>query len=482
MKNPRAVLFTILAGSLLGVSQVASADPIQPTSRPSSQDQTTADLRKEIDALNAKVDRLEAKQEAAPVAAPTTQEVSSVPTPTNAPQPDLFTTTDFATGYDPLVGFVIRSDNGDFSLHPGAVIDFRNMTSYREKVAPNNGSEEPGPRYSIQNGFDVSRMRLTLDGNFTKQLTYFIQFQDDQGTSPGLLDAFGTYHLDNVWGIKFGQFKDPLWHERNISEASLLAVDRSLTEALIGGGQTSRVQGAGVVFDQNQFRNQIILHDGFDSLNTKFIDAGGLGTGVGGGAGVTPTDFGVTDRAEWLLIGDRTADLHPYRQYDLGFTSLGAQQNILVAGIGGDYSQAGSNSVIFHTADITYQDVSGFSAFAAYLGSYRDLVHNQGVTPGIYYDPGAVVQAAYLVTPQIEPFARYDYTYLPLGSTTGLVTGEVQEITLGANYYIHKQNIKFTLDASWLPNGAPSDQDVLGILKNSSENEFVLRAQIQIAL
>jgi hypothetical protein len=473
----RTTLFTAIAAGLLSTCPLALADSIpQPTSRPSSQDQTVNELRQEINALNTKVDRLEANQQSAPLSTAATQQAAN-PTP-----PNFFTTDDLSSGYDPLVGFVIRSDNGDFSLHPGAVIDFRNMTSYRAQVAPNNGSEEPGPRYSTQSGFDVTRFRLTFDGHFTKDLYYFIQLQDDQGTTFGLLDAYGLYHLTDGLSLKFGQFKDPVWHERNLSEASLLAVDRSLVENYLGGGQTSRVQGVGIVYDQDRFREQFVYTDGFDSLNTKFIDAGGIGAGIGGGAGVTPTDFGFSDRTDYLLLGDRTDDLHPYHQYDNGFTALGAQQNILVAGIGGDYSQAGSNSVLFHTADLTYQDTSGFSAYGGYLGSYRALIHNQGVTPGFYYDPGFIVQAAYLVTPVIEPFARYDYTYLPTGSTTGLATGEVQEITVGANYYIHKQNIKFTLDASWLPNGAPSDVDPLGVLKNSGENEIVIRAQFQIAL
>jgi hypothetical protein len=116
------------------------------------------------------------------------------------------------------------------------------------------------------------------------------------------------------------------------------------------------------------------------------------------------------------------------------------------------------------------------------MASYRDIHTNQGVVKGHYYDPGFVVQVGYLVTPKIEPFARYDYSYLPLGSTTGLVTGEVQEITVGANYYLYKQNVKITLDASWLPNGAPSDSDALGILKDSGHNEFVARVQFQLAI
>ena len=58
----------------------------------------------------------------------------------------------------------------------------------------------------------------------------------------------------------------------------------------------------------------------------------------------------------------------------------------------------------------------------------------------------------------------------------------MQEITIGANYYLYHQNAKFTLDASWLPNGAPADADALGILKDSGHNEAVLRLQFQLAL
>jgi hypothetical protein len=183
-----------------------------------------------------------------------------------------------------------------------------------------------------------------------------------------------------------------------------------------------------------------------------------------------------------MLIGDRSPQFNPFTQYDRQFTALGDKQDILVAGAGVDFSQASSNDVIFHTADIQYDTVSGFSAYAAYLGSYRDLHAAEGVAKGHYYNPGFVVQAAYLVTPKIEPFIRYDYTYLPLGSTTSLITGEVQEFTVGANYYLHNQNLKFTLDASWLPNGSPLDADALGILKDSGHNEAVLRLQFQLAI
>jgi hypothetical protein len=260
-----------------------------------------------------------------------------------------------------------------------------------------------------------------------------------------------------------------------------MAVDRSLVEFLLGGGQTSRIQGAALIFDQDRLRSQTVIHDGFDSINTKFYDAGGLAAGVGGGAGVTPTNYGVTERVDFLAIGDRTREFNPFSEYDQ-FTALNAKQTILVLGAGADYSEAGSNSVIFHSADAQLDTTSGFSAFAAYLGSYRHLNINQGVPKGSYYDPGAEIQIADLVTSKLEPFARYDYTYMAPKSLPIGTKDRAEEFTIGANYYLYQQHVKLTLDGSWLPEGAPSDSDALGILKDSGHQEFTLRGQLQLAI
>lgn len=188
-------------------------------------------------------------------------------------------------GYDPNVGFVIRSDDGLFSFHPGILVDVRNMTSYRERLSPTSGSEVSTPRYSTQNGFDISRFRMTFDGNFTQYVNYFVQLQDDQGSSFALLDAYITYHIAPGFplSIKVGQFKDPVWHERNLSEIDLLTVDRSLVEFLVGGGQTARVQGISFMYDRDRLRAQFVVHDGFNSTNTKFFDAGGIGADMAPG-------------------------------------------------------------------------------------------------------------------------------------------------------------------------------------------------------
>ncbi len=445
-----------------------------------------AALEAKVEALENKVDRLEANQQQTKAAVDA--EIQNVRHDADVRNTQILSyKPPLTSGYDPTAGFVIRSEDGAFSLRPGLVLDVRNDTSYRQSIPKGGGGEVARTGDDTQNGFDISRLRLTLAGNYTEAINYFVQFQDDQGSSFGLLDAYITYHLgaQSPFSLKVGQFKDPLWHERNLSEANLLAVDRSLVESLLGGGQTGRVQGAEVLYDRDRTRLQGVIHDGYNSVNTKFYDGGGLGSGVGGGAGVTPTNFGVSGRAEYLVLGSRSKDSHPYKQYDSGFTSLGNQQDFVIVGAGADYSQAGSNDVIFHTADVQYNNTSGFAFYAAYLGAYRDLNSKQGVAPGNYYDPGFVIQAAYLVTDRLEPFVRYDYTYLAGKSeaaSLGVKDHAVQEITVGANYYLYRQNLKLTLDGTWLPDGAPSDTDAIGVLKDSGSNEFLVRAQFQLAL
>jgi hypothetical protein len=461
---------------------------------------TPAQMMEQIRQLQAKVDKLEAAQAAeharkGPATAPSATTTASADTNSTVQSVErdaehrTTPTLDesaipFTAGWDGKQ-FVIRSEDGAFTFHPGFVLDIRNVTTYRQDIAKKGGGETGSTGDDIQNGFELTRARFLMDGVLFKNIGYFVQFSADQGTPLTLLDAYGTYRFDqSPFTFKVGQFKDPLWHERNLSEARLMAVDRSLVETFLGGGQGSRLQGAALIYDQSHLRTQLVIHDGFNSQNTKFLDAGGVPAGVAGAAGVTPTDFGFSGRADLLVIGKRDADHHPFTEYDGGFTSLNFKQTTLIIGGGADFTQAGSNDVLLHTVDAQFNIPGGLSLYAAYLGAYRALHTNQGVAPGYYYDPGFLVQAGYLIAKRFEPFARYDYTHLDPSSvtTSGLASHVVQEITIGANYYVYQQNVKLTIDASYLPDGSPVDADALGVLKNSGENEFILRGQVQLAI
>ena len=477
---------------------------------------TPEQMAEQIRHLQAKVDRLEA---ARPADAPTTRPIDrgslapfppvnpgwppsnttnngvqplggSDPIDTNIKPPPVQTA--LADGAAPLLAgwngtqFTIRSADGNFNLHPGLVLDVRDLVTYRQRVAPGTGRAGEVVRAGddTQNGVDLSRLRLTFDGTLFRQVSYQFQFSADQGQSLTLLDGNVSYRFgDSPFTAKVGQFKDPVWHERNVAESNLMAVDRTLTEFFVEGGQGSRVQGGALTYDRDRFRGQVVAHDGYNSQNTKFFDAGGVPTGVGGAAGVSPTDYGFSGRAEYLLLGTRTKTFNPFTEYDQ-FTSLGATQDVLVLGGGLDYSQAGANDLILHTVDLQYNGVDGLSAFAGYSGSYRAIHTNQGVPVGFYYDPAFFAQVAW-VFGKVEPFARYDYTHLDPNSTravAGLRSHLVQEITVGANYYLYGQKLKLTGDVDYLPNGSPADADALGVLRDSGRNEVVGRFQVQLAI
>lgn len=476
-----------ITAAVLGVELVLGASLARAqVSDASTTNADIAALKQEISGLQAKVDKLEVEEEKKQLAE---TQAAVVKDAAEHDQADAL-----SSGWDPNVGFVLRSGDGQFSLHPGLTLAFRDMTSYRLSTPKADADLPTHKGYDTQNGFDATRVRLILDGNYTKNFNYYFQFQDDQGTTFGLYDAYGAWHFgSSPLALKFGQFKDPFSHERLISDTAQMAVDRSLLETFFGGGNQSRVQGLSLMYDQDRLRAQVAIHDGYNTINTKFFDSSSSSTPGLAMAGLAPADFGVSGRAEYLVLGDRSKEYNPFKTYDGGFTALGAKQDFLVVGAALDMTQAGRATGIEQTIDAQLDLASGWSFYGAYMGSERRLQTPQAavasapltnivVTPGNYYDSGFMVQAGYLLTPNIEPFARYDYTLLDAGSIAGNLKNDAQEVTAGVNYYIDKQHLKFTVDASWLPDGAPVDQDALGILADSGHAEYVLRVQFQLSI
>lgn len=465
----------VLAVAMLAWTAAAAAQV--PATHPSS-DQC---LQQKITDLEQRIDRLQSGQASQADFDAAAQQVLH---DADAHE-DLMSIASFPPSYDPNIGFLLRSDDGNFSLNPGVLLQFRDETAIRQRIPAGGGGEAGGSGSDVQNGFEIARVRLIFGGNlFSPNLTYYLQLQDDFGEgSFSLLDAYALYRVSDQspLALKAGEFKDPVWHEQNLNEAKQLAVERTLANAFLGGGQTRHVQGVALIYDQQALRGQLALHDGYDSVNTPFFDAGGRGAEVGAGAGVTPTSFGMTARTEYLAIGDRSPQFNPFSEYD-DFTALGNKQDILVLGTGADYSQSGGNNILFHTLDAQYETTGGLALYGAYLGVYRHINHFQGVDPGCYYDSAAIAQAAYLLSSRFEIFARYDYTHLDGRAIPGIINDNVHEITLGANYYFHGHQAKATLDASWLPNGSPADAEGAGILQDDGHPELVIRAQFQLAI
>src|SRR5687768_8963367 len=279
-----------------------------------AQEPTREELVEQLRQLQARVEQLEAKQQASATTGPSAADVDRVVREmvSDAERRSRLMTQDVAItgGFDlQRAKFFLRSGDGNFLLMPGFLFQARNTTNVT------TGDDD-----DVENGFEVRRMRFYFTGNvFTPDLTYRFQWEsNNNGGGVFLQDAFVRYAFARDWAVQVGQFYDEFSHEQSMLDPFMLAADRSVVNALIGGGQTERVQGAMLVYDdRDHWRARLILHDGYNSDNTDFTDDAGGGSAL---LGVTPTNFGASARVEYFFSGTRQA-------YD-DFTALGTTEDL----------------------------------------------------------------------------------------------------------------------------------------------------------
>jgi hypothetical protein len=475
----RSLKFPAMVAAALGLFGTAAGaragDPQQQTSPAQPSTSSASDLMRQIDQLQAQVQKLEAAQRdrqaqpsstsQAAIAQTTNDTVERVLRDAHQRSQLMQLDEGFMAGYN-NGRFVIGSADGNFMFMPFLQLQVRNTTNYIED--PSN----------VENGFNLPRVKVGFDGNaFSKELTYFFLWnsgESDGGGGGGLTleQAWVRYEFneEHTFGIRLGQFVDPVFHEQLVASQYQMAADRSLLNLIITGANESYTQGVTFIWNPTDRVNlEGGFTDGTNTGNTSFRD---FPTG--------PTDFGFAGRAEFVLAG-RPADSRK-------FSSWGVKEDMVLLGFGADWTQAGDTDSILHTADIQWTSAGGFSIYGAFVGQYIRNGGGAGIT-GITaggddsYNWGAIGQLAYLFPDSnFELFGRYDYTRTddPLAIPGGS-ENEFHEITAGVNYYFYGHNAKFTLDATYLPNGAPAGADQLGIL-TSDDNQFVLRGQFQLML
>jgi hypothetical protein len=365
---------------------------------------------------------------------------------------------DMSAGYDS--GFFIRSGD-NFIMRPGAQFQFRYVANNREDVG--------GDDSEIEEGFEVRRLKLALEGTvISRELTYKFEWATDRGSGNLVLeDAFGRWMFADMWGTRIGQFKVPVHHEELASSKRFLAVDRSLVNEIVGGGVTDRSQGVSLIYgnykNDNPLYVEVAFHDGINEDNTNFVE--------------DDFDFGVAGRAEYKLFGD-------WKAYS-DFTAMKNKEALFVVGAGADLSQSGDAEAIHATIDAQYET-------AGALGLYGALLL-QTVEPGGDLDDvtnyGGMVQAGYLLNPSWEVFGRYGIILFDDDQPTADGGGEdtFHELTVGFNYFLGDDGAaghraKFTVDLTFLPESSPTiGNSGIGVL-GDGDSEIILRGQFQLLI
>jgi hypothetical protein len=447
----------VVAGALgLSAASAIAADT-QPT--------TAESMQKQIEALQAQVQQLQGQQQSISTKA-VDDTVARVLNDADR-RSQLMQMEGFTAGWN-NGRFAVMSADGNSSIMPYLQMQFRSSTNF-----DTGGSDD-----NSENGFSLPRVKLGFDGTiYSKSLAYFFRWNsgDSDGGGSGALNleqAWLRYMFADQMGVRIGQFVDPVFHEQLVNSDRQLAADRSLLNTIITGADESYTQGVTFIWMPDPRVNvEVGFTDGVNTGNTSFRD---FPNG--------PTNFGFAGRAEFALMGNA--------ENSRDFTAMGNKDSSLVLGVGADWTQSGDTNNVLHTVDVQWEGGDGrLGVYAAYVGQFIQNGGGAGIT-GVTggdddsYNWGFLVQAGYMLDNNWELFGRYDYTSLAdeiaIGGT-GETEDSFHEATFGANYYFHGHNAKFTVDVSWLFNGAPTGAANLGIL-NSDDDEFVIRGQFQVML
>jgi hypothetical protein len=439
-------------------------------------------------------------------------------------------------------GFFLASADNRFRIEFGGLIQARWMLSAQKAqyVSPPqiDGAQriqwDPVPtRY----GFDLQNIELWAQGHVVSpDIQYMVKgiFSQNQdvGTQVGqaqspiqlntplasfmtgstsgglqLLDAWVRVNLTDDWSFRMGQFRAPYGREFLVLEQYQMAVDRSLVSLHYGMGYT---QGVELEWITNEARWRFAIDDG----GTDNIV--GPARVVGSQPLNSPwyaqnAQWGITTRFDWKGEGG-------WKQFDQ-FTSpegtepgwlwgiaFNAQQTdptkvISLTQGPGATSANSKNTWLGVTTDLTMQ-FGGASLFAsAYFnhvesnGAYFLTTVNQQnyAEAGDVNALGFVLQASYYLAPKWEIYGRYEYMH-----TTASNSGDpaiqnlpisnylfqqhhMDLLTIGANWYIDGQDVKFTADMGWsLTPVYPSYAVPATGWRVSQADEFVLRAQMQL--
>jgi hypothetical protein len=458
----RLALAAVAAGAFLVPAPVALAA-----------DTAVDELRQEIDALQAKLEKIETAQDAKPTAFDRiTADAAARSTPSflqMADDPDPFT-----AGHNGK--FLLQSEDGTFSLNPNFQLQVRHVANF----GPFDPAEsDPGLFDDADFGWELRRTKIGFKGNaFSTDLTYDIKFAFSRNSgTPTLENGFVDYTPESglfgneALGFRIGQYKDPTFTEESTSSSRQLAVDRSLVNETLGGGVTDFVQGIGLLYKGDKVKGLFAYTDGLGSANTNFVD------------NATDLEVGLSGRVDIVVLGD---DDSAFKD----FTALGTDADAAKVGFGAflELNDSGDFGYrLLHSADIAYETAGGLSVFAAYYGDLFDDGSDAVGADG--FNVGGLAQVAQVLDADAgwEVFGRYNFVILDEVDASG--EDFYHEVTAGVNKYWESHKVKATVDLSWLVNGQPAgfgSNSGLGYRGASpganEEGQFSIRGQFQLLL
>ena len=399
-------------------------------------------------------------------------------------------------------GFFIGSADGNFTMEISGEIQSRfafNNQSSANRVPTN---DVPSSLY----GFQVRRAKIGFDGNILDpSWTYKIRMGFNQVLPVSQTDssvqttannfvleqAYIRKDFGNGFSMTTGQWKSDFVYEEYVSATNQQFVDRTLINQYFN---TKWIQGVELKYQTADLSASINYNDGGANRNVGIVS---LNNDSG-----NHVEWATSGRVQLKLAGEwkQFREMMSFRGSDDGM-QIGAAYNWQRGGsnnqLNGDYVGNSNGVNISYTADFNAR-FSGASLFAAFLGN-SFYSRPDGAAPVNSY--GIVVQGGFFVSDDVELAARWEWLNVTGGTTdinAALIPGSSSAInaqqfsiyTVGANYYISKNEIKLNGDVGYvfggilfqngLYNQPVTASDYRPDQTSGSTGQVVLRIQLQL--
>lgn len=438
-------------------------------------------------------------------------------------------------------GFFLQSADGRFRLNLGGFMQTRFTWSNIRAGSYNifgGTNQYVIDRRDDRYGFGLPNVQLWADGHlFSRDFQYMIKAQFFQqvattfqkgstGAVPGevdysgfqLLDAWFRVNLDDNWSIRAGQFRTPFSRGFLVQEQYQMSASRSVVDYHYALGYT---QGIELEYLNDEFRARYSYNNGdqdnllgdannFTGGNLfKVYPSGSLG-GLNAPWWTQNASLSMDGRIEWKPAGK-------WSQFK-SYTSPAGEEFGLLVGLGAHWQQSrpyqpNANTptqrqpTVSDWVALTVDTQANFGGASVYSALFWQYVNAPNAMEPLFgtgqtntvFNLGSLnilafeLQGAIYFMPKWELFGRYEFAWISginenfmsnpgAGGNPALQDPDMMNLlTVGVNWYIDGQDVKWTTDFGWSITGMhPWYADQEAGWRPSRSDEVVFRTQIQL--
>lgn len=401
-------------------------------------------------------------------------------------------------GYDR--NFFLASADGNFKLNLRGQLQIRFAYSNVPSAAAPAATEQSANEY----GFEIRRAKLFFSGHVVDpSWKYMLEIVFERnagggGAQAAIENAYIQKELGGGTFFRFGQWLQQFNQEEMVSSSAQQLVERSLVSQYF---TVKYVQGAEIGTQQEWWSLYAGVNDGGGNRNIQVVQAQNL------------VEWALTARGEIKLAGAWNQFLADQSWIGSDFGAMMGfginwQRGTGVQGIRNDVGNGTipgapgggeEASLVTMTGDLNLRG-SGWSLSAA---GYSNVVYAFAPTPllsNAVWSFGATIQGGVFITKEVELAARYEGLWVVNGvenATTpnALNTQTLNVVTLGANWYIVKNQVKLSADVGYAFNPVAFSTGLFGetisgtdyrptlnpaTAAGGGEGEVVFRTQMQL--